>query len=108
MTRTRTRLRARPRTVLRVRPREPISPDELRFAATSDVERLQPWVDRIIAAVGLGWAFISDESTMGDFFLFGGDAEQRMRAVAGELGTPFAPADRVIEVADRMRQRAAN
>jgi hypothetical protein len=105
---SRTKLRVRPRAALRARPRAPIAVDDLRFAPTSAVERHQPWIDRIISALGLGWAFVSDESTMGDFFLFGGDADARMRAVAGELGLPFSASDRVVEVADRLRQRAAN
>lgn len=73
------------------------------WAENEKVDDLQPWVDLILKANGIKRAYVSDQSTMGDFYVH--NAEARHSEVQERLGIAFEPTDYVHEVAKRLRDR---
>ncbi len=90
----------------------------IEIAPATKTKKLLPWIDRIISAMGLRWAMITDMSRISDCLprgLVTPEKETRAEAVAEEchylanvLGVPVAPHDTFVAVAERLRQRESH
>lgn len=74
------------------------------------VTRLAPYVDRVLAALCYPEAYVTDESSVGDFYTYDGDnptlaAEQAasLRGVATQLGIALRFEDCIADVAERLQ-----
>jgi len=94
----------------------------IKIAKQTKTQTLEPYIDRIIEAMRLKWAMITDRSCIGDCLPRGlvtpKDAisddnrkqvvEEECRHLARVLGVRVAPNDTFVAVADRMRQRESH
>jgi hypothetical protein len=100
---------------------EPTKPNEpLVFSAQDRVRQLAPYMERVLAALGYGRVLVTDESLVGDFFesyLFRDTDDPhaaaqkvtddaRLASGAAQLGVPVTYEDYIVEVAERLRDRA--
>ena len=97
------------RSVMKLRAQDiqkKINSGEIRvvYAKSSRTETLRPWVTKVLEAIGHPEAFITDESTIRDFFIFDSDNfDDRLAAIGKKLGTSVKLKDRVMDVANRIR-----
>jgi hypothetical protein len=80
------------------------------------VKALRPWLDEILKAIGVRSAYISDQSSIGDFEPLFEDGEMdfgekgpekrcSLKSVSEDLGVEVAFKDLLIDVAERMRAK---
>lgn len=74
-------------------------PDEFEFAPQDKIDKLGPWVDMVLEAIGHPVAWVSDESMVGDFGLDDGEI-----ADAGiALGFGIKNTDYIYDLAECLR-----
>ena len=79
---------------------------KVEFSPQNEIELLKPWVDKVLEAIGVSSAWVSDRSILGDFFSRGDSYDQKVQAVADALGLPdLSGSDYIYEVARRLRDR---
>jgi len=79
-------------------------------AAQDNVGKLQPYVDRILEALGHPEAFVTDESIVGDFINVFSSKEERYVVVAqlsSKLGLVIETKDYIYKIAERLRDANA-
>lgn len=78
---------------------------KIEYAKSSRRETLRPWVAKVLAALEHPEAFVTDESSIGDFFSFPYEKEDldKIGEVSKSLGVPVAMKDYVVDVANRIR-----
>ncbi|MDF0666035.1 MAG: hypothetical protein P0119_08155 [Nitrospira sp.] len=74
----------------------------IELAPTVLVETLEPYVERVLTALGHPEALVTDLSTIGDFAV---DDDERS-AASVMLGVALSDADYIHEVAQRLRAQA--
>ena len=88
------------------RPRPDLGKARIVSAPADKVAELGDLIDRILAATGHPEAYVTDESTMSDFFELGLDREGKAREIArvrALLGVQLSAGDHLFEIAMRMR-----
>lgn len=76
---------------------------EIEFAPSDGVEALQPYVDKVLSALGFSNAWVSDESCVGDFRQDQESVEWAASA-SEKLGMIVASGDYIVDVARRMKE----
>ena len=79
-------------------------------AAQDNVDKLQPYVDRILEALGHPEAFVTDESIVGDFINVFSSKEERYVVAAqlsSKLGLVIETKDYIYKIAERLRDANA-
>ena len=79
----------------------PLKGYTVEMASTEQIAHFTHEVDAFLAAIGLDWALVTDESSVSDFGL---TPEEEAEAGA-ILGIPVLHMDRVIDVAVRLRAK---
>jgi hypothetical protein len=82
----------------------------IEFAPQTKIAALGEWVDRALEALGHPEAWVSNQSSVGDFLSCAAKATERraeLRAISRRLGFPVKASDRVYELAVRLRDRAS-
>ena len=79
-------------------------------AAQDNIDKLQPYVDRILEALGHPEAFVTDESIVGDFINVFSTKEERYVVAAqlsSKLGLVIETKDYIYKIAERLRDANA-
>lgn len=74
------------------------------------IEELQPYVDRVLEALGHPEAFVTDESIIGDFInVFSSKEERYILAsqLSAKLGLVIETKDYIYKIAERLRDSDA-
>lgn len=77
------------------------------LAPQDAVEELQPWVDKILEAVGHPEALVTDESRMGGFVTRLGDWKPLWQDLKAKVGHPFEAETLVVDLARAIRNAEA-
>lgn len=75
---------------------------QVTYARSSRINDLRKWVGQVLEALGHPEAFVTDLSTCGDFWERGG-REFEAKRLSAKLGFRVEPADRVVDVAGKLR-----
>lgn len=75
---------------------------KIEYASRSHTERIRPWVQKVLEAVGHPEAFVTDKSTISDFFNID-DRDGRAEEISKKLGVPLKLSDYVVDVANKVR-----
>jgi hypothetical protein len=78
--------------------------DRVESAPTDRVAQYRSEIDQILAALGHPEAFVTDESSLSDFPLRDDDDGPSLTELAVELGVRVRRQERLVEIAQRMRQ----
>jgi hypothetical protein len=71
------------------------------FASTDRIDALEPYVDRVLQAIGIAQAWVSNESQISDFGL----SDEELARAAKELGLPVQRGDYLWKVARALAER---
>ena len=77
------------------------------LASQININRLQPFVDRVLKTLGVAGALVTDESLIADLLDFRPLTQDytRLRIAAEALGIPILGGDYLHEVAERLRSK---
>lgn len=81
---------------------------KITFASDKMVKKLKPWIRPVLIAVGHPEAFVTDDSSMYDFFGIGSSkAKQKVieSQISKKLGFSISVDDKIIDVAAQIKQR---
>lgn len=75
---------------------------QVTYARSTRINDLRKWVGQVLEALGHPEAFVTDLSTLGDFWERG-EREAQARKLSSRLGFRVEPSDRVVDVAGKLR-----
>jgi len=75
---------------------------KIEYAKRTRTETLRPWISKVLEAVGHPEAFVTDKSTVSDFFSMD-DRAGKAEEISKKLGVTLKLSDYIIDVANRIR-----
>ena len=79
--------------------------DKFELASQEECDQLEPYVDRVLVALGHPEALVTDESYVSDFLCFFDkiEAEEELKEARRKLGISFDIKDSVVDVASKLK-----
>ena len=72
-------------------------------ASKDNIELFQPYVVKVLDAIGHPEAWVTDESSIGDFLPLGKDYQEFVNDVATNLGIGINKGDFIVDIAMRLK-----
>lgn len=81
---------------------EPKKKLKIKLASQERIESLEPYVDKVLDALGFEGALVTDLSIVGDFPF---DTDDELSDARAALGIEFGVKDRIYKVAEKLKER---